>query len=298
MIKIENLTKIYVSNKKNEVKALDNVSFSLADKGMVFICGKSGSGKSTLLNLIAGLDEITSGDIVVDGNNLASLDSSSFNEYRNKLIGFIFQDYCLLDTFTIKENIELSLNLVGEDNTEKIKEILKKVDLEGYENRYPKELSGGQKQRVAIARALIKNPKYILADEPTGNLDSETSIQILNLLKKLSKDKLVLIISHSKENAYEYGDRIIELKDGQVLRDLTRNQVEGNLIYKDTIYLPLNVKLTKNQLSNVNEKLKTGKYSISQEDNMYVNTVQPVNNDHKETLTKRKIMPLKNLLKL
>ena len=298
MIKIDNLTKIYVSNKRNEIKALDNVSFSLADKGMVFICGKSGSGKSTLLNLIAGLDEITSGDIIVDGNSLKSLDSLSFDEYRNKLIGFIFQDYCLLDTFTIRENIELSLNLVGEDNNEKIKAILKEVDLEGYENRYPKELSGGQKQRVAIARALIKNPKYILADEPTGNLDSETSVQILNLLKKLSKDKLVLIISHSKENAYEYGDRIIELKDGRVLKDLTKNKKEYNLVCGDTIYLPLNVKLTEKQLYDVNKRIRTGMYSISQEDNMYVNTIQPEDNNQKEKLSKRKIMSFKNLLKL
>ncbi len=298
MIHIKNLSKIYVSNKKNKVKALDNVTFSLPNKGMVFICGKSGSGKSTLLNLIAGLDEITSGDIIVDGNSLKKLKPSYFNDFRNRYIGFIFQDFCLLDTFNIKDNVALSLNLLGEENEDRIKDILKEVDLEGYETRFPKELSGGQKQRVAIARALIKNPKYILADEPTGNLDSETSTQILKLLKKLSKDKLVLIISHSKENAYEYGDRIIELKDGKICKDISRKNEEEKLIDEDTIYIPVNKKLTEDELVEVNEKLKTGKYNISQKDNLYIDTIQPTDVGVDEELKKTTLISLKSLFLL
>ena len=298
MIEVKNLTKIYNSKSKSSCKALDNISFSIDDKGMVFICGKSGSGKSTLLNLIAGLDEITNGDIVVDGNEFSKLSLSQFDDYRNSYIGFVFQDFCLLDTFTVKENIKLSLNLLGEENDSLISNILKEVDLEGYENRYPKELSGGQRQRVSIARALIKNPKYILADEPTGNLDSETTIQILNLLKKLSKDKLVLIISHSMENAKEYGDRIIELSEGHIISDISKNKEEYKLIDNNIINIPYNVKLTKEELELVNEKINNDKCIIIQDDNKFKKSIQPVYNAHKNEIKKSKLLSLKSIFKL
>jgi len=169
LIKVENLTKIYQSTTKNYIVALDNISFNLPDQGMIFICGKSGSGKSTLLNLLACLDTTTSGNIIVDGNNLNDLDTVTLDEYRASHIGFIFQDFHLINNLTVEENIKLSLILKDSQTNYDIPNILEQVNLKGYEKRYPKELSGGQKQRVAITRSLIKNPKYIFADEPTGN---------------------------------------------------------------------------------------------------------------------------------
>ena len=275
MIEVKNLYKAYKSKNKTLCQALSDVSFTLPDSGMVFICGKSGSGKSTLLNLLAGLDEISGGEIIVDGNSFNSLTVGDFDDYRNSCLGFVFQDFCLLDDFTIKENIEISLNLGNIKSSSAVKKALSDVGLEGYINRYPKELSGGQKQRVAIARALVKNPKYIFADEPTGNLDSATSVQILKLLKELSKTKLVVIISHSIENANEYADRIIELADGKIIRDVNRN-AKGPRLYDDkSVYIPINKRLTEDELKLINEKVSTGKYTVKQDDDSFINTVQP-----------------------
>ena len=169
MISCKNITKIYTSKSKTSTVAIDDISFSLPDKGMIFVCGKSGSGKSTLINLLAGLDDVTSGDIFINGNNVTKLKDDEYDDYRNNYVGFIFQDFCLLDTFTVRDNIAISLNLTGIEDYELVDKALCDVGLDEYGKRYPKELSGGQKQRVAIARALVKNPKFILADEPTGN---------------------------------------------------------------------------------------------------------------------------------
>lgn len=297
MIKVENLTKTYTSRHKVLCKALDNISFSLPDRGMVFICGKSGSGKSTLLNLLAGLDEITAGNITVDGNSLTDFSVSDYDDYRNNYLGFVFQDFCLIDDFTVKENIEISLNMYKEITEEAIANALNDVDLSGYENRYPKELSGGQKQRVAIARALVKNPRYIFADEPTGNLDSVTSIQILNLLKKLSEEKLVVIISHSIENANEFADRIIELADGRIIKDVSKNTTEMKLYDENNIYIPVGKKLTDEELYIINERVKTGKYSVLQNDNLFVKTVQPTS-DVKCELKRTGSLPPRSIFKL
>ena len=183
MIKIDKLTKVYKSKKRNKVKALDNINITLPNNGLVFVLGKSGSGKSTLLNLIGGLDSITEGNIIVDGNDISNFSESKFCDYRNTHIGFIFQDYHLIDELTVYDNICLSLNLRRIEDTEDVLKALKKVDLEGYENRYPTELSGGERQRVAIARAIVKSPRIILDDEPTGNLDTNTATQIIEILK-------------------------------------------------------------------------------------------------------------------
>lgn len=240
MLEIKNLTKIYKSKKNNECIALNEVGFSLPDKGLVFIIGKSGSGKSTLLNLIAGLDNMTSGEIIASGNKLSEFSKSDFDRYRSSYIGFIFQDYHLIDSLTVSQNIELALDISNIKNKSYISEMLIKVDLEGYENRYPKELSGGQQQRVAIARALIKSPSIILGDEPTGNLDRITSRQILNILKEISKEKLVIVVSHNLGDADEYADRIIELSEGKVISDRKRiDNYENNFkVEEDKIYLP------------------------------------------------------------
>lgn len=238
MIKIKNLTKIYKSKKRDSCKALKNITMNLPNCGLVFILGKSGSGKSTLLNLIGGLDNITRGKIVVDGNDLSRFNEKEYCDYRNNHIGFVFQDYHLIDELTVYENICLSLDLQRQEDEEEILTALEKVGLAGYEDRYPNELSGGERQRVAIARAIVKEPKIILADEPTGNLDTITATQIVELLKGLSNECLIIIVSHNRNDAYSYADRIIELKNGEIINDEIKNseydenlKVEGNIIY-------------------------------------------------------------------
>ncbi len=226
MIEIRNITKIYHSKTGTSVKALDNVSVTFPDRGMVFILGKSGSGKSTLLNVIGGLDGCDGGEFIIKGKSSKDFVGSDFDAYRNTFIGFIFQEYNILDDFSVGANIGLALELQGKKATnEKINEILADVDLLDYGKRKPNELSGGQKQRVAIARALVKDPEIIMADEPTGALDSNTGKQILDTLKELSKTKLVIVVSHDVDFAEKYGDRIIEMKDGRIFRDVTKHEV-------------------------------------------------------------------------
>ena len=188
MINIRYLSKEYVSNNKTSHLALNDVSFTLPSRGMIFIIGKSGSGKSTLLNILGGLDSPTAGQIIVDGNDYDNFKEKDFDNYRNTYLGFVFQDFHLIEGLTVQQNITLALDLQGKKNKKAVKEVLKQVDLEGYEKRYPDELSGGQQQRVAIARAIVKKPRLVLADEPTGNLDSKTSKQVLDVLKQLSKN--------------------------------------------------------------------------------------------------------------
>ncbi len=224
MLEIRGVTKVYRSKTGEEVKALDNVSISFPEQGMVFILGKSGSGKSTLLNVMGGLDSYDSGEFIIKGKSSNDFQGSDFDAYRNTFIGFIFQEYNVLDDFTVGANIGLALELQGKKATEeKINEILSSVDLLNYAHRKPNELSGGQKQRVAIARALVKEPQIIMADEPTGALDSNTGKQIFDALKELSKTKLVLIVSHDRDFAERYADRIVELADGKIIEDVTKH---------------------------------------------------------------------------
>lgn len=295
MIQIKNLTKTYNSNKNNQVIALNNISLSLPDKGMVFICGESGSGKTTLFNIIANFDDITEGQIVVDGNIINDFSLAESEDYRNKVIGFVFQDYSLINNLTIRENIELPLILQNKDVDSHIDEIIKKVGLSGLENRYPNELSGGQKQRVAIARCLIKNPKYILADEPTGNLDKETSIQILDLLKEISNDRLVLLISHNKSHAYKYCDRLIEIEDGCIINDALRDTIIT--VQNNVISFPSEYKLSENELTEINNLIETGQYHISQNDLTFNKSVQEIEECH-VPIEKTKKLTLKNLYRL
>lgn len=223
MIEIKNITKTYQPKKGAAVQALKGINLTIEDKGMVFILGKSGSGKSTLLHILGGLDNYNSGELIIKGKSSENFKSKDFDAYRNTLVGFIFQDYNILDEFSVGNNIMLALELQGQKtNKAEVERSLKEVDLDGYFNRKPNELSGGQKQRVAIARALIKNPEIIMADEPTGALDSKTGIQVFDTLKKLSKDKLVIIVSHDRDFAELYADRIIEFADGQVISDVQK----------------------------------------------------------------------------
>lgn len=220
MLEVKNLRKRYKTSKKVVTEALNDVSLKFGDKGMVFVLGKSGSGKSTLLNVLGGLDTCDSGEIIINGKTSSTFKQSDYDSYRNTYIGFIFQEFNVIDNFTIGKNIALALQLQQKEaSSDTINDILKKVDLEGYADRYPNELSGGQKQRVAIARALVKNPEIIMADEPTGALDSSTGEQIFDTLKELSKEKLVIVVSHDRDAAEKYADRIIEFKDGKVISD-------------------------------------------------------------------------------
>ena len=219
MIKIKSLYKVYRSKNLKKCYALNDVNLTLPDTGLVFVLGKSGSGKSTLLNLIGGLDKITSGKIEVDGNDISHLNERRMCNYRNSHIGFIFQDFHLIDSLTVRRNVELSLDLQNKNDNGEVDDALKKVGLDGYADRYPRELSGGQKQRVAIARAIVKKPKVVLADEPTGNLDSKTSKQIISLLKELSKEILVIVVSHNLKLVNEFAEHIIPMVEGNMILD-------------------------------------------------------------------------------
>ena len=265
MLEVRNLKKVYKIKNANPVPALDDVSLKFPDTGLVFILGKSGSGKSILLNVMGGLDLADSGEIVINGKSSKDFDASEMDSYRNTYLGFIFQEYNILSDFTVRENIALALELQHKKPTdEMINGILEEVDLVGYGRRKPNELSGGQKQRVAIARALVKEPKILFGDEPTGALDSATGLAVFETLKKLSKTRLVVVVSHDRDFAERFGDRVIELKDGKVISDITK-------IYEDTDETDTGVslygsnlikfekghKLTKEDIDLINKKLET-----------------------------------------
>lgn len=222
MIEIKDLVKTYKTKNKREYLPLGAVNLTLPDRGLVFLLGKSGSGKSTFLNLLGGLDSPTSGSILVDGKELSALKPSQLAAYRNESVGFVFQDYCLIDDLTVYDNVAAALELKGERDDGAVDAALKTVGLEGYADKYPMELSGGERQRTAIARAIIKNPRIILADEPTGNLDEETAETIFDLLQTLAKESLVFVVSHDKSAAKRYAHRTIVLENGKIVAD------EGN----------------------------------------------------------------------
>ena len=219
MIELINVKKTYKAKKTSDTVALDDISFKIPSKGLYFITGESGSGKSTLLNVLGGLDKIDSGSIKVGNINLENLSKKDLVSYRNTCVGFIFQDYNLFLEYNVYDNVKLALELSNQNNNTDIDEILKRVGLYDLRLRNINELSGGQRQRVAIARALVKNPEIILADEPTGNLDSVTSRQIMELLKEISEDKCIIVVTHDKTLAAEFGRGFITMQDGKVIND-------------------------------------------------------------------------------
>lgn len=217
-MKVVKLCKVYNEGKENENKALNGIDLEFDSKGMVFIVGKSGSGKSTLLNILAGLDSPTSGD-VYDGDVLISaLSKEELNQYRRNNIGFIFQNYSLINEISVKDNVLLGIK-ENEHVLKEMRRMLKLLGLDRVENKIAGQLSGGQQQRVAIARAIVKESRIILGDEPTGNLDQENGEIVFEALKEISKDRLVIVITHDMESAEKYGDRIITILDGQVGND-------------------------------------------------------------------------------
>ena len=221
MLEIKKISKIYETDGFKQ-KALDNVSISFRENEFVSILGPSGSGKTTLLNIVGGLDKYTSGDLIINGISTKEYTDRDWDTYRNHSIGFVFQSYNLIPHQSILSNVELALTLSGvskEQRRKKALAALKNVGLGDHIHKRPNQLSGGQMQRVAIARALVNDPDILLADEPTGALDSKTSTQIMDLLKEVAKDRLVIMVTHNKELAEEYSTRIIELKDGKILGD-------------------------------------------------------------------------------
>lgn len=221
MLKLINITKDYqVAN--HQVHALKGISITFRDNEFVSILGPSGCGKTTLLNIIGGLDHYTSGDLFIDQISTKEFNDRDWDSYRNHRIGFVFQSYNLIPHQTILENVELALTISGigkEERLQRAKEVLDKVGLKGDYHKKPNQLSGGQCQRVAIARALVNNPDILLADEPTGALDSATSIQIMELIKEISKDRLVIMVTHNPEIAKKYSSRIVQLLDGKIIGD-------------------------------------------------------------------------------
>ena len=219
LIELKNVTKTYHTGTVY-YNALDDISVTIGENEFVAVMGPSGSGKSTLLNIVAGIDRPTNGQIVVGGTALSTLKSSGLATYRKTQVGIIFQSFNLLNHFTALENVNLSLILQGADSNEhkeKAAEALKWIGLGERLNNKPTQLSGGEQQRVAIVRALVKNPKIILADEPTGNLDSKTGQQIVELIKSLkSQGKTVILVTHNQEIA-RASDRIIQMKDGCII---------------------------------------------------------------------------------
>lgn len=227
ILTIENISKYY-GNKSNLTKAISNISMNV-DKGeFIAIMGASGSGKTTLLNVISTIDKVTSGHIYIEGQDITKLKGNDLNRFRREELGFIFQDFNLLDTLTAYENIALALqiqNFKAKAIEQQIKVVARKLDIEDILNKYPYEMSGGQKQRVASARAIVTNPKLVLADEPTGALDSKSSKMLLERLQRLNQDyqTTILMVTHDAFSA-SYASKVIFIKDGKVFNQFNRGE--------------------------------------------------------------------------
>ena len=228
MLEVKNISKTYITGGLKQV-ALDKVSLCFRDSEFVSILGPSGSGKTTLLNIIGGLDKYDSGDLIINKVSTKKYKSRDWDSYRNHSVGFVFQSYNLIPHQTILSNVELALTISGVSKRDRRKKALKALDQVGLKDqahKKPNQMSGGQMQRVAVARALVNNPDILLADEPTGALDSETSLQVMDLLKKIGKDRLVIMVTHNPELAEEYSTRIVKLKDGKVIDDSNPFEIE------------------------------------------------------------------------
>lgn len=222
MLKLEHIYKNYYIGKQSIITALKDINLDFEENEFVAILGPSGCGKTTLLNIIGGLDRYSNGDLIIDNKSTKNYNDSDWDAYRNKRIGTIFQSYNLISHLTVLGNVELALTLSGvskKDRKKRALDALNSVGLKNEANKKPNQLSGGQMQRVAIARAIVNNPGIILADEPTGALDSKTSVQVMDILKTLSKSKLIIMVTHNEELALQYATRIIRIKDGELLSD-------------------------------------------------------------------------------
>ena len=230
MIEIKNVNKYFNKGKKNQIHVINNVNLTLDNQGLVALLGPSGSGKTTLLNTIGGLDNVKSGHIYINGKKITTRITSHRDKIRNLNIGYIFQDYKLIDTMSVYDNVALVLKMNGIKDKEEIKVrvdyVLDKIGMYRYRNRPCNMLSGGERQRVGIARAIVKDPDIIIADEPTGNLDSKNSLEIMNIIKSISKDRLVILVTHENNLAKFYATRIIEIEDGTVVKDYDNSHAD------------------------------------------------------------------------
>ncbi len=223
MIQTKNLSKIYNEGKSNECRALDSVNLEIKDGEFVAIMGKSGSGKSTLMHLIAGVDYPTSGQVEIDGKEINKLSEKQLSQFRNKEVGIIMQQFFLIEECSVIENVRMPLDFSKEkikDKDERAVKLICQMGLKDYVKKKVRELSGGEKQRVAIARALVNDPEILLADEPTGSLDSENSDNIMQLMQRINQkfNKTIIVITHEKDIA-KYCDRLIVLSDGKIVSD-------------------------------------------------------------------------------
>ncbi|MCQ2419119.1 MAG: ABC transporter ATP-binding protein, partial [Clostridia bacterium] len=229
MLCLKNITKEYITGEE-KVEALKGISLSFRKNEFVSVLGPSGCGKTTLLNIIGGLDRYTGGDLIIGGKSTKDFKDRHWDSYRNHSVGFVFQSYNLIPHQTVLSNVELALTLSGvskKERRQRAKDVLAQVGLGDQLNKKPNQMSGGQMQRVAIARALINDPDILLADEPTGALDSETSVQIMDILREVAKDRLVVMVTHNPDLAEEYSTRIIKLLDGKVLDDSMPYESDG-----------------------------------------------------------------------
>ena len=235
LLDVRNLKKVYTTRLgSNQVQALSNVNFSVEQGEYVAIMGESGSGKTTLLNILASLDRPTGGEVILNGKNTVDIKEKELSAFRRKNLGFVFQDFNLLDTFSLQDNIFLPLVLSGEkydSMQEKLKPIAKELGIESILGKFPYEVSGGQKQRAAVARALITNPQIILADEPTGALDSKSTDQLLELFSKINgRGQTILMVTHSTKAA-SHARRVLFIKDGEVFHQIYRGNLTSEELY-------------------------------------------------------------------
>ena len=285
MIKIEKVNKYFNKHKKNQIHVINNTSLEFGENGLVALLGHSGSGKTTLLNAIGGLDKVNKGKIYINGQKITKRTSHKIDKIRNLNIGYIFQDYKLIDNMTVFENVAMVLRMLGIKDKKEIKArveyVLNCVNMYRYRNRLASMLSGGERQRVGIARAIVKNPNIVIADEPTGNLDSQNSLEIMNIIKAISKDRLVILVTHEVDLAKFYASRIIEITDGKVIKDYENTDVK-DLDYRidNKIYLKdfgkteninkdnINLKIYGEQEDNLNLQIviKNGNIYIKSED--------------------------------
>ncbi|MCD7893196.1 MAG: ABC transporter ATP-binding protein [Erysipelotrichaceae bacterium] len=244
LLEVKNLKKIYATRMSSQqVKALSHVTFSIEEGEYVAIMGESGSGKTTLLNILAALDKPTSGEVLLDGQDMTQISDKKISQFRRENLGFVFQDFNLLDTFSNKDNILLPLVLSKEPYpymNQKIKDLAPKLGIENILEQYPYEISGGQKQRIAVARALITHPKLLLADEPTGALDSASSTQLLDIFKQMNQEgQTILMVTHSV-NAASYAKRVMFIKDGTIFHQIYKGSQTNEQMYQsisDTLTL-------------------------------------------------------------
>jgi len=297
MVKIEKINKYFNKRKKNQIHVINNTSLEFGKKGLIALLGASGSGKTTLLNVIGGLDKVDKGKIFINGIRITKKNYKKVDKIRNLNIGYIFQDYKLIDNLSVYDNIALVLKMIGIKDKKEIKKridyVLETLDMYRYRNRLAGMLSGGERQRVGIARAIVKNPNIIIADEPTGNLDSKNSLEIMNIIKAISKEKLVILVTHEEELAKFYASRIVEIQDGKVIKDYI-NEHNNNLNYRidNKVYLKefkeyskinnKNIKLDlysdNNEELNIKAVIKDGKIYIQNNNNEKIEVIDSNSN--------------------